>query len=126
MAAVEAGFARMVAISSVLAERERQDVKFGEQDLADGTGPTVQPLFTLAPHSWNGYSPTAVRVMQDAQRTTDRLAETGAATWRDVLLEEVFEAIAARDDESLRRELVEVAAVAVQWVEAIDRRAADA
>ncbi len=42
--------------------------------------------------------------------------------WRDILLEEVFEALAEEEPKELRKELVQVAAVAAQWVEAIDRR----
>ena len=42
--------------------------------------------------------------------------------WRDILNEEVWEAFAETDPVRLREELVQVAAVAVAWIEAIDRR----
>lgn len=75
------------AIRSVVAERERQEAKWGEQDLDDGV-------------------------------------------WSLILTEEVGEACqAALHDRfggpaagKLREELVHAAAVAVQWIEAIDRR----
>lgn len=47
-----------------------------------------------------------------------------AEAWRHILDEEVAEALAETDPERLRAELVQVAAVAVQWIEALDRRAA--
>ncbi|TIH26025.1 NUDIX hydrolase, partial [Subtercola vilae] len=46
--------------------------------------------------------------------------------WQDILLEEVFEAFAESDTSKLRTELIQVAAVAQQWVEAIDRRTPEA
>lgn len=44
-------------------------------------------------------------------------------THRHVLEEEVYEALFETDQEKLRKELIQVAAVAVKWVEDIDRRA---
>jgi hypothetical protein len=48
-------------------------------------------------------------------------AAHGEVTWLDILLEEVAEAFAESDLVKLRTELIQVAAVAVRWVEAIDR-----
>jgi hypothetical protein len=62
-------------------------------------------------------------VAEHAKAMTDAAAEAGVVTWRDILHEEVCEAFAETDPEALRAELVQVAAVAVKWVEAIDRRA---
>jgi hypothetical protein len=90
-------------------ERRRQDAKFGEQNHPDGTGLPV-------------YEYAARRHRDQAQRA----AADGALAWRDVLLEEVYEALAEpKNSATLRAELVQVAAVAVAWIEAIDRRAAD-
>ena len=44
-------------------------------------------------------------------------------TFRPVLLEEVSEALAEDDPARLREELLQVAGVAVLWIEALDRRA---
>jgi hypothetical protein len=41
--------------------------------------------------------------------------------WSDILLEEVLEALLADDPAHRRTELVQVAAVAVQWIAALDR-----
>ncbi|MER6951259.1 hypothetical protein ABT294_45315 [Nonomuraea sp. NPDC000554] len=49
-------------------------------------------------------------------------AARGELSWRHILHEEVLEAFAEDDPELLRAELVQVAAVAVKWVQALDRR----
>lgn len=92
------------ALSSVVSERVAQEVKWGEQNHADGTGVSA---------AWAA----------DAYRERcERAFAEGRGTWRDILLEEVFEALAEEDPAPLREELVQVAAVAIAWVEAIDRR----
>lgn len=102
----------MGVLAEIAAERRRQDEKWGEQNHPDGTGPRV---------------PYAGRLcfMEEAARDA-RLKCKGNTpaqdNWRDILLEEVFEALAEADPVKLRVELVQVGAVAAQWVEAIDRR----
>jgi hypothetical protein len=96
-------------LADVQAERERQDAKWGEQNHPDGTGLPV-------------YQHSARRYRDHA----DRAAASGVLAWRDVLLKEVHEALAEADPAKLRAELVQVAAVAVAWIAAIDRRAAAA
>jgi hypothetical protein len=51
-------------------------------------------------------------------------AREGITAWDGVLLEEVFEALAETDPAKLRTELVQVAAVIVNWLEDIDSRTA--
>jgi hypothetical protein len=94
-------------LTEVLAERITQDAKWGEQNHPDGTG----------------YDGSDQHADFWRQRCQDAFAD-GEGTWGHVLLEEVFEAIAENDPANLRAELVQVAAVAVAWVEAIDRRPA--
>jgi hypothetical protein len=94
-------------LAEIQAERERQDAKFGEQNHPDGTG---LPIYQ---HSARRYRDAA-----------DRNAAAGVLAWRDVLLEEVHEALAESDPARLRAELVQVAAVATAWIAAIDRRPA--
>ena len=91
-------------IREVRDEREAQDQKWGEQNHPDGTG---------LPYTHDA---------EYQKRVTDSAAEAGSLTWRDILLEEVYEALAEDDFARLREELIQVAAVAVGWVEAIDRR----
>ncbi|MEU8723550.1 hypothetical protein [Streptomyces antimycoticus] len=95
--------------AEVHAERRRQDEKWGEQNHPDGTGSTHQRDVANSARAW----------CKDA-------FGSGYGTWSDVLAEEVAEANAERDPARLRAELVQVAAVAAAWVEAIDRRAAQA
>lgn len=58
-----------------------------------------------------------------AKLACDRAAREGAQTATKVLEEEVAEAFAEEDKVLLRAELVQVAAVALKWVEKLDREA---
>lgn len=63
------------------------------------------------------------RATSDTSRTLcDLAAKKGTVTWRHILTEEVDEAYAESDPAKLRKELIQVAAVALAWVEDIDRR----
>lgn len=93
--------------AEVEAERYRQDGKFGEQNHPDGTGePWYQTKRNLA------------------RQDCDRAFAGGYGTWLHILREEFYEAMAESDPVKLREELIQVAAVAVNWIEAIDRRTA--
>lgn len=107
-------------IADIRAERARQDEKWGEQNHPDGTGPTVYPL--LIDVGMDVEVLPADHLAEAFTFATDRNAKQRTVTWRDILLEEVFEALAEDDLEKLRTELIQVAAVASQWAEAIDRR----
>jgi len=96
--------ATVAVLSAVRDERRRQVDRWGEQSLPHGTG---------EPH--HADSRDRFRAVCEAH------AEDGTVTWTDVLLEEVFEALAEADPARLRAELVQAAAVCVAWVEAIDR-----
>lgn len=102
-------------LAEVRKERHRQDQKWGEQNHPDGTGPDV---------GWiPGLPVTATDLQAFFKHRVDTAAAAGDSTFRGILLEEVAEAFAEHEPECLRTELIQVAAVAVQWVEAIDRRA---
>lgn len=117
------------AICDVIAERKRQNLKWGEQNHPDGTGAaepvlldlTVQ-LRLLGDEPRNIMVIPAAELALAAQHAEQYAASAGRSTWAHVLLEEVFEALAESDPVALRFELVQVAAVAAQWAEAIDRR----
>jgi hypothetical protein len=107
------------------AERERQDAKWGEQNHPDGTGAfSVREGGRVLPDEYVG----AVRAdrAREAKSACDRAAAEGRLTYLHILREEVAEAAAEHDPALLRAELVQVAAVAVKWIEAIDRRRRDA
>jgi hypothetical protein len=103
----EAAFADSGILSEVAVERARQRAKWGIQSVPDGTA---------HPDDW--------QVAEFHKATTDHNAQDGTLTWRDILLEEVFEAIAEGGATALREELVQTAAVAVAWISDIDARSA--
>lgn len=88
----------------VLGERVRQDQTWGEQNHQNGT--------------WSGHRQDA----EDAKASNAESARLGLIAWGDILAEEFYEAMSEDDDKLLRAELIQVAAVAVAWVESIDRR----
>ena len=96
-------------------ERVRQTAKWGQQDHPNGTGPSKLPM-PYGSGSW-----TAAVAALHLKLTTESASQAGLCTWLHILREEVFEAFAEKDAAKLRAELIQVAAVAVQWVEAIDR-----
>lgn len=105
-AGVPGSLARVLA--DVRDERVAQDERWGMQVLPDGTG---------------GHG--TVAAASAARDETEAAARAGGLTWRHILAEEVMEAFAEEDPQRLRRELIQVAAVAVKWVQALDRRPGD-
>lgn len=100
----------------VARERRAQDTKWGQQNHPDGTGPNEY---------WMYDDPEGgTRLADDVRRDVQKWFAEGQGNWLMLLLEEVAEAFAEDDPAKLRAELVQVAAVAVAWVEAIDRRTA--
>ena len=93
-------------LEEVFQERKRQFEKWGEQNHPDGTG-------------LGGSRDDA----DYAQAQCKEFAEDGHCTWELILREEFFEAMAETDPDKLRCELIQLAAVTVQWIQAIDRRA---
>lgn len=104
-------------LAEVAAERERQEAKWGQQN-----------------HPWHvpGLAVESVRhelripSSTEARDYVQALADYGILSYSAILLEEVCEAVDESDDVLARHELIQVAAVAVAAVEAIDRRAVPA
>ncbi|WP_016887149.1 hypothetical protein [Mycobacteroides abscessus] len=95
-------------LRAVAEEREAQDAKWGEQNHPDA-------IYDA------GYWIGPARIYRNI--TNDRAAR-GFVTYADILLEEVAEAVEealSGDKNALIDELIQVAAVAVAWVEKIDR-----
>lgn len=86
-------------------ERVSQVQRFGVQNHPDGTG-----------------GECAAFLSECARQACENASRAGALTWLDILREETEEAAAESDPTRLRAELLQVAAVAVAWIEAIDRR----
>ncbi|WNV90336.1 hypothetical protein [Umezawaea sp. Da 62-37] len=93
-------------LALVRRERIAQDAQHGAGDLPNGTGPVF----------W--------QMLVDARSNMAIAESMGVVSWRDVLLEEVAEALTESDPERLAKELVQVAAVAVAWREHLHRRGA--
>lgn len=92
-------------LAEVAHERTTQDARWGQQNHPDGTS------------AENADYAAHVRA------TCQQAAAEGRVTWAHILTEEVGEAFAETNPAKLRAELLQVAAVAAAWVEAIDRRA---
>lgn len=91
-------------LSDIEAERRAQDAKWGEQNHPDGTNEAYK------------------KEADEAKKNCAELVELGLLCWIDILIEEVAEACAEADPVKLRAELIQVAAVAANWAQAIDRR----
>lgn len=99
-----------VVLLDVDAELQRQDNLWGDQShLPNGTGGEANR--ELADH---------------ARRLADSKHHIGTLTFADILQEEFYEALAEEDEVKLETELIQVAAVASQWVKAIRSRRARA
>jgi hypothetical protein len=94
-------------VAEVAQERERAASKHGRQ-----LDRRVKP--------GRGWHATGESIEAHARVRTDVL---GAASWADIALEEVGEALQEREIGPLRTELVQCAAMFVAWVEAIDEGA---
>ena len=114
--------------AEVVYERAAQDAKWGQQNHPDGTGPDVtvwieQVTPTEAePQRRTAHAFRAADLADGMRQRCKRAPEEGGDTYERILTEEWAEALAESDPARLRAELIQVAAVAVAWIEAIDRR----
>ncbi len=110
---VEPGCGTLRTLADVIAERWRQDAKWGRAfnriDIPDGTGGF--PLFDAEAYA------------AAAKEACDMAFAGGRGSFRHILAEEFAEVVAESDPVKLRAELVQVAAVACLWCEVIDLRA---
>lgn len=86
-------------IEAVLKEMQRQVELFGVQHLPNGTGKPIDEVMLQF-----------ARSDFELERTNDML------TWRSVLKEEYHEVLAETNNQKLKTELIQVAAVALSWV----------
>ena len=93
-------------VDDVIAEIIEAEAKFGRQyDVPDGTGMS----------SW-------AEIADRRRLACQRAFQDGMGSWRLILNEEIAEAFAQDDPARLRAELLQVAAVALRWIDAIDER----
>jgi hypothetical protein len=95
----------MSVYDEIAAERARQDERWGEQNHPLGASPVFAPNADAA------------------RRECDAAAASGTVTWRHIVLEELWEALAETEPGAARGELVQLGAVVVAMIECIDRRA---
>ena len=94
-------------LDEVSAERVRQDAKWGEQN---------HPIVGLYPHRH------CISSANDARATCDQAASLNKLSWAHILIEELAEVVESDNEAHAREELIQLAAVCVAAVEAIDRR----
>lgn len=105
-------------LQEIAEERIRQEDKWGEQNHLDGTG--VEWTRYVSPWVWR--EDRAAQIADLAKSHCERKARIESLTFMDIALEEIAEAFAETDEQALRAELVQCAAVLVAWIGAIDRR----
>lgn len=106
----------MSVFEEVMAERARQDARWGVQDHPNVFTPEQPRLRCIL--SYHDLPAT------DSARTIcDLRHKQGIGSWADIAVEEMCEAVEKGDDDvACREELVQLAAVVVAWIECIDRR----
>lgn len=108
-------------LMDVARERLRQMKKWGEQNHPLGMGPDTTPLNPYLNYEDATGETSAKDIADLFTALTDDNAKMGVLTWRDILLEEVFELLAEERADKVREEAIQVAAVAVAIVEYVDR-----
>ena len=101
-------------IMRMMTEIWRQDEKWGEQN-----HPSF-PSEEFTPH-WRRPAYYCIPTEEAAKSSTEAMFRAKQGTWGDILIEEVAEAIEAADDDHLIEELIQVAAVALQWAGSVER-----
>ena len=121
----KASAAMRSALDAVLAERQRQDAKWGEQNhpmTPRGQNRSVSPEHFAC-------EVLGVPTAREARESCDNAHRRGDGTYAHILVEEVAEFVEAcvlhgdASDEA-RAEMVQVAAVALAMLECIDRKRA--
>jgi hypothetical protein len=107
-------------LADVRAERARQFARYGtNENFLDGTGPEVDWLGNVG----GADDLTAVEIQEGLRKRYEAYeAEYGVVTFRHLVAEEVAEAFQESSPARLRAELLQVAALAVSWIEKIDAR----
>jgi hypothetical protein len=91
-------------------ERARQDELWGPADSG---------VFDSRP---DGTEPGYEDALLWARESYEIARSSGKMTWRHILAEEFYEVCSETNPDKLKEELVQLAAVCVEWIEVIDRR----
>lgn len=93
-----------IVLGEVLDDRWFSRIHYGERDFPDGTSEFYFPEF------------------RSADRNVLQQRKQGTLTWRDLMMLEAIGVTCETDPENLRGELLDLASLVVEWIEAIDRR----
>lgn len=108
-------------LADVAEERAQQFARYGtNEDVPDGTGPEVEWIPLLTQNDTLDFDATSIEV--DFRADYEQVDAAGQLTFMHLVREEIAEAFAESDPQRLREELIQVAALAVSWVEKIDAR----
>lgn len=107
-------------LEEVFEERKRQVARYGHNDdKADGTGPGVR---WMAHTDVNLDLRTATEIEAAFRAEYDRNGGDEGATWMHLVREELAESFAEDDPDRLEAELLQLAGLAVSWIESIRKR----
>ena len=95
-------------LNEVLEDRRFSHSYHNERNFPDGTSEFYLPEF------------------RSADRGVLHQRADGTLTWRDLMIRKAIGATCQTDPEDLRGELLELASLVIEWVEAIDRREGEA
>lgn len=96
----------------ILAERVRQDNEWAPQSM-----PSVLNVGTDIRHSRY-----LIPDEDSAKFNRERAFQNGIGTWAHIFIEEVCEAVAAKNEADRRMELVQCAAIIFAWISDIDNK----
>lgn len=120
MDAAHKTMARTANLSRVRAELEAQDEKWGETDHPAFTGPKA---VDRSEYFDKGMRDAYNRELNDVRHANDIAKFTGGEIgWDTILREEVLESLTAETTADMKKELIQVAATALAWLEDIERQ----
>ncbi|MGW0632980.1 hypothetical protein [Streptomyces sp. NPDC002758] len=114
-------------LSEVLAERIRQDHEWGERNHPDidprDIPEVTHPYYASRADIWRQVNAERAKPSKSLGRCFGHPEGPHPHTaWDGILLEKAYAALGEPDPARLRTKLLQVADVAVAWIEAIDRR----
>ncbi len=104
-------------LADIIAERARQDAKWGEQNHPVLFNLASRQAYQQVAESWKRINDRRV-----GERNRDGFPPDKNAAWDGIIMEEVAEALADGDPARIREELVQAAATVVAAIECLDRK----